>query len=194
MSTTKALDGFRPTRQRGGGYNTRAANEYLVSSGYASNIFTGDLVVNAGGYVNVQTTTTQKALGVFGGIRYTADNQTKFSSFWPANTSATDAYAYIYDDPASTYLIQADASVTVGDINSQNFEVTLGAGNTLTGRSGFGVKASTRTTGTGMVRPIAYYNVPGNNYKSGPEMAFPLLEVRLVKTVDAYISADSSVN
>jgi len=194
MSTTKALDGFRPSRQRGGGYNTRAANEYAVSSGYSSSMFSGDLVINAGGYVNVPTTTTQKALGVFVGCRYTADNQTKWASYWPANTSATDAFAYVVDDPAATYVIQADASVSIGDINSQNFEVTLGVGNTLTGRSGFGIKASTRTTGTGMVRPIAFVNVPGNSYKVAAEIAYPLLEVRLVKMIDAYISADSSVN
>ena len=57
MSTTKALDGLRPSRIRGGAPNSSGMNEYRVSTGYASNIFTGDIVVNAGGYVNVLTTT-----------------------------------------------------------------------------------------------------------------------------------------
>lgn len=194
MSTTKALDGFRPSRIRGGAYNTGAQNEYPILSTYASNIFAGDIVTNAAGYVNVLTTTTDKAMGVFVGCRYTADNKTYWSEYWPANTSATNAYAMVVDDPTATFLVQADASVSIGDMNSQNFNVTLGAGSTLTGRSGFGIKASTRTQGPAMVRPIQFYNIPGNNWQSAADIAYPILEVRIVKDIDAYISADASVN
>ena len=49
MSTTKALDGLRPSRIRGGSPNSSGMNEYRLASGYAANIFTGDLVrINAG--------------------------------------------------------------------------------------------------------------------------------------------------
>jgi len=194
MTTTKALDGLRPSRKRGAAANSTGGNEYPIASGYASNIFTGDVVVNAAGYVNVLTTTTEKAMGVFVGCRYVANGEPKWSAYWPSGTSATDAYAMVIDDPAATFIVQADASVSIGDINSQNFNVTLGAGSTVTGRSGFGINAGTRTTGVGMLRPIAVLAEPGNDIDVAAERAYPKLEVRIVKHVDAYISADASVN
>jgi hypothetical protein len=194
MTTTKALDGLRPSRIRGGSPNSSGMNEYRVSSGYAANIFTGDIVVNADGYVNVLTTTTQKALGVFMGCNYVANGEPKWSAYWPSGTSVTEAVAYVMDNPSATFVIQADASVSIGDINSQNFNVTLGSGSTVTGRSGFGINVSSRTTGSAMLRPIAVVNEPGNDIDVPAERAFPKLEVRIVKHVDAYISADSSVN
>ncbi len=194
MSTSKALDGFRPSRVRGGAPNSSGQNEYPIASGYASNIFSGDIVVNAGGYINVLTTTTQKAMGVFQGCHYVANGEPKFSMYWPSGTSATDSYAQVVDSPSATFIVQADASVSAGDINSQNFNVTLGAGSTVTGRSGFGISAGTRTTGNAMVRAVAVLNEPGNDIDVAAERAFPKLEIRIVKHVDAYISAGSSVN
>jgi len=194
MSTSKALDGFRPSRVRGGSPNSSGQNEYPIASGYASNIFSGDIVVNADGYINVLTTTTQKAMGVFVGCRYVVDGEPKFSKYWPSGTSATDAYAQVVDSPSATFIVQADASVTAGDLNSQNFNVTLGSGSTVTGRSGFGINAGTRTTGNAMVRAIAVLDEPGNDIAVAAERAYPKLEVRIVKHVDAYISADASVN
>ena len=194
MSTTKSLDGLRPSRIRGGAPNSSGQNEYRIASAYNSNIFTGDIVTNAAGYVNVLATTTDKALGVFMGCRYVANGEPKWSAYWPSGTSVTEAYAMVVDNPEATFVIQADASVSIGDINSQNFNVTLGAGSSYTGKSGFGLKASTCTTGTGMLRPIAFIDEPGNNPDVAAEIAFPQLEVRIVKHVDAYISADASVN
>jgi len=194
MSTTKTLNGFTPSRVRGAGANTTGVNEYRIATAYASNIFTGDIVTNAAGYVNVLLSTTQKALGVFVGCRYVADGQPKWSSYWPANTSVTEAFAMVVDNPQATFVVQADASVSIGDMNSQNFDVTLGAGSTVTGRSGFGIKASTRTEGSGMVRPIAFLAEPGNSPTVAAEIAFPKLEVRIVRHIDAYISADASAN
>ena len=190
MTATANPDGLRPSRIRGGSPNSAGANEYPIASGYTSNIFNGDIVTNAAGYVNVLATTTDKAMGVFIGCRYVVDGQPKWSDYWPANTSATDAYAMVVDNPEATFVAQADGVVSIGDMNSQNFNITLGAGSTVTGRSGFAIDASTRTTGHAMVRPIAVVNEPGNVLGSG----YPRVECRIVKHIDAYISADSSVN
>jgi hypothetical protein len=100
----------------------------------------------------------------------------------------------VVDNPQATFVVQADASVSIGDINSQNFQVALGAGSTVTGRSGFSLDASTRTTGSAMLRPIAVVDEPGNDILVSAERAFPKLEVRIVRHVDAYISADASAN
>ena len=188
MSTSKALDGFRPSRIRGSGSNSTGNSEYRIASGYNANIFTGDIVKNVDGYINVITNTTDIAAGVFVGCNYTANGEPKWSKYWPSGTSASDIKALVVDGPSPTFIIQADASCTVGDINSYNFDVTLGAGSTVTGKSGFGLKASTRTTGSAMVRPIGVWDVPGNDIDVGAERAFPVLEVRLVQTQDAYVS------
>ena len=46
MSTSKALDGFRPSRVRGSGANSTGNSEYPIASGYASNIFSGDIALH----------------------------------------------------------------------------------------------------------------------------------------------------
>ena len=73
-------------------------------------------------------------------------------------------------------------------IYSQNFNVTLGSGSTYTGRSGFGIKAASRTGASAMVRVISVLQEPGNNIDAATERAFPKLEVRLVQNVDAYVT------
>jgi hypothetical protein len=61
------------------------------------------------------------------------------------HTSATNAKAMIADDSRAVFEVQADASVTAGDLyGSQNFAVTLGTGSTFTGISGHGIAAATR--------------------------------------------------
>jgi hypothetical protein len=187
MTATKTLNGLTPSRMRGSGANSTGSSVYNIASGYAANIFTGDIVVNtAGGNVNVQTAATDKALGVFVGCRYTAPNGTPtWSPYWPSGTVSADAKAMVVDNPAATYLIQADTSVTIGDLNSFNFEVTLGAGSTVTGKSGFGLDAATRGLDNEMLRIVGLYDTPGNEITS----AFPIVEVRLNQHVDAFVSA-----
>jgi len=192
MSTSKALNGFRPSRIRGSGANSTGYSEYKISSAYATNIFTGDLVRNVGGTVERIVSTTDMVLGVFQGCRYVANGEPKFSKYWPASTSVTEAYAFVTDDPSTTYIVQADASVTAADLNSFNFDVTIGSGSTVTGLSGFGVKATSRTAGVAPVRAISVYNVPGNNIDVSAERAFPVLEVRITQTPDRFISVLAS--
>jgi hypothetical protein len=45
-----------------------------------------------------------------------------------------------------------------------------------------------------MLRPIAVLDEPGNDIDIDTERAFPKVEVRIVRHVDAYISADASAN
>jgi hypothetical protein len=192
MSTSKALNGFRPSRIRGSGANSTGQSEYPIASAYDTNIFTGDLVRVVDGNIQRIVSTTDMITGVFLGCSYVADGEPKFSKYWPANTSATKAVAYVADDPSATFIVQADASVTAGDINSQNFDVTLGSGSTVTGNSGFGIKASTRTTGLAPVRPISVWAVPGNDIAVGAERAYPVLEVRITQNPDQFITVVAS--
>ena len=184
MSASKALFGMVPLRKVGSNYNSTAQTQYDIANATASNIFHGDLVTIADGYITPIATTTDYAVGVFVGCEYTdpVSKQPTFSHYFPANTSSAigNPVGFVVDDPYASFMIQADGAVTAGDINSQNFEVTLGSGSTVTGNSGFGIKASSRATTTKAVRPIALINEPGNAL-SGTDGAFPKLEVKIVQ-------------
>lgn len=184
MSASKALFGMVPLRKVGSNYNSTAQTQYDIANATASNIFHGDLVTIADGYITPIATTTDYAVGVFVGCEYTdpVSKQPTFSHYFPANTSSAigNPVGFVVDDPYASFMIQADASVTAGDINSQNFEVTLGSGSTVTGNSGFGIKASSRTTSTKAVRPIALIDEPGNAL-TGTDGAYPKLEVKIVQ-------------
>ena len=68
MSSSKALSGFTPSRRYGSRPNSTGSNsQYPIASGYASNIFTGDLVRVSAGNLNVIATTTEYVWGVFQG-------------------------------------------------------------------------------------------------------------------------------
>lgn len=184
MSASKALFGMVPLRKVGSNYNSTAQTQYDIANATASNIFHGDLVTIADGYITPIATTTDYAVGVFVGCEYTdpVSKQPTFSHYFPANTSSAigNPVGFVVDDPYASFMIQADASVTAGDINSQNFEVTLGSGSTVTGNSGFGIKASSRATTTKAVRPIALIDEPGNAL-TGTDGAYPKLEVKIVQ-------------
>jgi len=184
MSASKALFGMVPLRKVGSNYNSTAQTQYDIANATASNIFHGDLVTIADGFITPIATTTDYAVGVFVGCEYTdpVSKQPTFSHYFPANTSSAigNPVGFVVDDPYASFMIQADGAVTAGDINSQNFEVTLGSGSTVTGNSGFGIKASSRATTTKAVRPIALIDEPGNAL-SGTDGAFPKLEVKIVQ-------------
>ena len=173
-----------PLRKVGSNYNSTAQSQYDIANATASNIFHGDLVTIADGFITPIATTTDYAVGVFVGCEYTdpVSKQPTFSHYFPANTSSAigNPVGFVVDDPYASFMIQADASVTAGDINSQNFEVTLGSGSTVTGNSGFGIKAASRATATKAVRPIALIDEPGNAL-TGTDGAFPKLEVKIVQ-------------
>lgn len=188
MALTKALNGFVPSRRRGSGVNSTGSSQYRIGNGQSGNIFTGDLVKLDGGVIKAIATTTDYAVGVFQGCEY-VDPTTKqpvFSNYFPSGVSSAvgQPKAFVLDDPAATYIVQADASVSVGDVNL-NFDVTLGSGSTVTGNSGFGIKASTRKETTAMVRVLDSYGEPGNAFSD----ANPKVEIRIVQHVDADTSS-----
>jgi len=190
MTTTKALSGFRPSRKRGSSMNNEGSNEYPIASAYDTNIFTGDLVRINAGNIEVVTTVTEVVQGVFMGCRYVEDGEQKFKKFFPANTSCTDAFAMVADDSRTVFEVQADASVTAGDLHgSQNFAVTLGSGSTFTGMSGHGVEAATRTTGIAMCRSLDFVDEPGNDVADADERAFLKLNVQLIQHTDNFLTA-----
>ena len=184
MTTTKALNGLTPSRRYSAGANTVQTRNYRIASGTASNMFTGDVVMVKEGNttpVTVGNGNVNPPIGVFMGCFFEENGEPKFRQFWPAGTSASNAYAIVCDDPQATFEVQCDASSSVGDIMEHNFEATLGAGSTFTGRSGVGLDISTRTSGVAaMFRIIDFVDTPGNDIDNGAEAAFPIAEVQLI--------------
>lgn len=192
MSSSKSLFGFIPLRKVGSNANSSGQSSYDIANGTASNIFFGDAVKIASGFITPITTTTDYPIGVFVGCEYTdpTSGQPTWSRHFPANTSSKIGVpkGMVVDDPNATFMVQADASVTAGDINGMNFAVTLGTGDTVTSNSGFGIKAASRATTHLAVRPIAVITEPGNGL-SATDGAFPKLEVKIVQHALTRVSA-----
>jgi len=188
MALSKALNGLTPAKITGNAPNSTGQSRYRIANGFASDMFTGDLVKVSAGTVQPITTTTDRPIGVFMGCEYVdpVNKRPVWGKRWPASTSSSDTspYAFVADNPSSVFVIQADATVSLGDVESNNFAVTLGAGSAVTGRSGFGLKAGSRTSLSRNLRIIGNYDIPGNSL--GDANAKVL--VRLVQHIDTIAS------
>jgi len=113
MSSTSAPFGFRPSFHNSGQIRPKA---YTIASGYAVNLFAGDVVklVDAG---TVQLATSDGTrsgtiagttmLGIFAGVEYRDTNgKPVVSNYWPASTSGTEIRCYVYDDPETLFEAQ----------------------------------------------------------------------------------------
>ena len=156
MASSAAPYGFKPLNLIGGQPYAGSTRQIKIASGYGTNIFNGTVVaIVAGGTIEIVTTngddsTTFPAgtVGVFVGCTYTDPNskQKLFSQYWPASTVASDAMAYIVDDPDCLFQVQADGAVTQADLG-QNVHLaevqSTSTGSTTTGNSDIAVSATT---------------------------------------------------
>ena len=82
------------------------------------------------------------------------------SQYWPTGTVASDAMAYVCDDPDTMFQIQANGAVTQTMFGS-NFGIINTAGSTTTGNSKIALATGTRaTTATIGLRLVDYVNGP----------------------------------
>ena len=112
----------------------------------------------------------------------------------PADTSSAGLYdgsdrptAYVVDNPFALFLIQADASVTAGDLGL-NFDVTAAGGdvNAAYGTSQYALDASTRTSAVGTaLKLVGLANIPDNNWGD----PYPVLVVKLNGPILQQVSA-----
>ena len=191
MTATKRPFGLQPVRIRGGSPNSGALNTYRVgASAGPSDIGDGDPIKQIpGGTLALASAATDYVIGVAKGFKW-VDPVTKrptWSNYLPAGTSSADSniYAYVVDDDRATFIVQADATVSAGDLGL-NFELSaIGSVNASFGKSQAVLKASTRTTATKLVRLLGVYDTPDNALGD----AFPIVEVRIVQHRDTQASA-----
>lgn len=141
MSATAAPYGLRPVNLIGGQPYAGSTRLIKIASGYAANLFFGQPVsISADGViVAAAVTTTAPATGVTGvfvGCTYTDPNLNipVYKQYWPTGTVASDAYAYVVDDPDIVMQVQADEAVPQTALGA-NIALVAASGNTSTGNS-----------------------------------------------------------
>tara|TARA_Y100000389_G_C17418976_1_gene495493 strand:+ start:525 stop:1127 length:603 start_codon:yes stop_codon:yes gene_type:complete len=157
--TIDAPYGLKPVNLTGGTPFAGSTRQFAIASGYASNIFNGDVVklVNTG-YLerDAITTATTNTVGVFLGCTYTdpSTSQLTFQQYFPASTAASDIKAYVCDDPNALFKV---VSCTAGGTTvtavgqtalGNNIKLVNNAGSTVTGNSKVAMDSAVNTTNT----------------------------------------------
>ena len=182
MANTDAPRGLWPVRHLSGG--TIRVNTYPIATGYATNIFTGDVVkLVAGGGIEVAAA-GNRFLGVFAGVNYTDANGKKvFKKYWPASTTATDIEAHVWDDPNIIFGVQSAGSTVAADVGNLGDHVA-GTGSTTTGMSAHELNGSTGTGAAGF-RVLGKVNEPDNAYGTNVNLEVQPYQHELNEHIDA---------
>ena len=160
--------GLRPVKMLNGTPYAGATRLYRIASGYATNIFYGDVVklVTGGTVERDPADAAMTPIGVFLGCSFTdpGTSQPTFKQYWPASTVASDAVAYVCDDTnvlfkvavissaaTTTPIVMADLAIT--DIGA-NVQMVDNTGSTVTGNSKIAVDDTSATTNTFPLRVV----------------------------------------
>ena len=158
MAATASPYGLRAVNHLGGTPYAGSTRMYPIASGTATNIYYGDVVnVLATGFLTQNVTTGAVAapfvvgtVGVFVGCTFTDPNSgnVTFRQNWPTGTVAADALAYVVDDPAAIFQVQANGTVAQAGLGSNCFLVVqaTGTGNLSSGNSTTAAVAATVQT------------------------------------------------
>jgi hypothetical protein len=162
--TVSAPYGLRPVNLIGGQVYAGSTRLMKIASEYNTDIFYGDVVklVSSGTVEKDTGTTTATPVGVFLGCVYTnpTTKQRLQTQYWPANTVATDAQAYVVDDSDVLFKVAAVSGTTVVAFYAQtvvgsNAPLVQNAGSTTTGDSAVAINgASVATTASLPIRII----------------------------------------
>jgi len=159
MSATATPYGFKPVNEIGGLPYAGSTRQIKIASGYASNIYYGQVVsIVAAGTIQVVVTNGDNStpfpagtIGVFVGCTYTnpSTKQLTFSQYWPTGTVASDAMAYVVDDYNTLFQVQADGSLAQSALGSNAILAAVqstSTGSTTTGNSNTAISTSVATT------------------------------------------------
>jgi hypothetical protein len=166
MAKTATPYGLKAVNHVGGTPYAGSTRLLPIASGYASNLFNGQVVqIAAGGTIELVTTFGEGVVGVFVGCTYTdpSTQQLTFNNMWPTGTVAADAKAYVIDDPDVIYMAQADGSVTQADLG-QNTDFaapqSTSTGVLINGNSTSAVESTTAATDTLPFRIVDFVDSP----------------------------------
>ena len=167
--------GLQPINLIGGQVFAGSTRQLKIASGYAANIFNGDVVklVSTGVIEKDTGTTTATPVGVFVGCQFTnpSTKQIQFQQYWPTGTVAADAVAFVVDDPDVLFKVATVSSGTTVAFYAQtvigtNVSLVQNAGSTTTGDSAVAIDGSSAATTASLpIRIIA--GVPDTANSSG---------------------------
>jgi len=139
--------GFKPLNLIGGQVFSGSTRNIPIQYGFGTNIFYGDVVGIARGFVTRTVVTTggtsttgaagNGIVGVFLGCSFTnpVTKQKTFSQYWPANTLAGDAVAIVTDDPDTIFksaVVTSQGGTAIGSAATSMIGLNI-AGSDLTG-------------------------------------------------------------
>ena len=168
MATTATPYGLKAVNHVGGTPYAGSTRLLPIASGYASNLFNGQVVqIEADGTIGLVTTFGDGVIGVFVGCTYTDPNtqQLTFNNMWPTGLVAADAKAYVIDDPDVVYMAQADGSITQADLG-QNTDFaaaqSTSTGVLINGNSTSAVESTTAVTAALPFRIVDFVDSPNS--------------------------------
>ena len=164
--TVSAPYGLKPVNLIGGQVFAGSTRLMQIASGYATNIFYGDLVQRvAGGTIEKDVgTTTATPCGIFLGVSFTnsSTGQVQQQQFYPASQaikSGTQIFAVVADDPDTLFQVAVVSSgTTISGVGitaiGNNATLVQNAGSTTSGNSAVAILDSTATSGSLPIRVI----------------------------------------
>jgi hypothetical protein len=167
-----------------------------IASGYATDIFYGDLVKRiADGTIQKDTgTTTATPCGIFLGVQFTngSTGQVQQQQFYPASQaikSGSQIFAVVADDPDTLFQVAVVSGTTVitgVGITSigNNASLVQNAGSTTSGNSAVALLDSTATT---ITLPIRIIDVVRDTETTADN--FPEVIVKINATMHQYNNA-----
>lgn len=157
MANSNGPNGLFPRRHYLGG--VERLNGYTIASGLAANIFKGDLVKSTGTGRDITVCAAgDRAIGVFGGVNFTAaDGTVTFRPNWITGATlaaGTVAEALVYDDPNIVFEIQVSNGFALADVGSVA-DIVATAGNSSTGLSAHALDSATiANTGSAQLKIV----------------------------------------
>ena len=168
MANADTPFGLRPIGRNGAPYNGPLHRVFIPSTATTSAVFVGDVVklvdsdASVDGYpaVNRIAAATDVPYGVVVGFEASPTNLSL--QYSPAGT-ANGRYAKVVLCDEAVFEVQGDDTMALADVGG-NVDLTLGAGSTATGLSGFEVDASNVTTTSGdMLQIQSFVDRPDND-------------------------------
>jgi len=194
--TVSAPYGLKPVNLIGGQVFAGSTRLMQIASGYATNIFYGDLVKRiSDGTIEKDTgTTTATPVGIFLGVSFTngSTGQVQQQQFYPASQSiksGTQIFAVVADDPDTLFQVAVVSGTTVISgvgitAIGNNATLVQNAGSTTTGNSAVAILDSTATTNT---LPIRIIDVVRDTATAADN--FPEVIVKINATMHQYNNA-----
>ena len=190
MASTSAPFGFRASFHNSGQIRPKA---YVIASGYATSVFSGDPVkLTVNGVVQLGTSDGTRSgtvaavqlLGIFAGCQYLdSTGKPTISPFWTGSTAVYNsegATAWVYDDPETIYDVQYTNPGTPGTTSMQvavgqqcDWVVASPGGSTSTGISS--TQLSAIQSGTGQFQITGFQG----NINDSLTDAYAIVTVRL---------------